>query len=132
MLPRRVHAVFAARVYCTDMTKQRSGTRLSLRRLWVIYKQTAVARGFGSSRRDLKLAHVAFYSGARGVLKVLDFMLEHGETDTALRTIRRFGRQINVIQGQRARRKLQVRRAAMRRLPNTISAMLCATQREAQ
>ena len=38
---------------------------------------------------------------------MLDFMLEHGETDGALRTIRRFGRQINVIQGKRPRRKLQ-------------------------
>jgi hypothetical protein len=37
-------------------------------------------------------------------LKVLDYMLEHGEQDTALRAIRRFGRQINVIQGKRPRR----------------------------
>lgn len=64
-------------------------------------------RGFGSSRRDLALAHVAFYSGARGLLRVLGFMLEHGEEDTALRTIRRLGRQIDVIQGRRTRRKLQ-------------------------
>jgi hypothetical protein len=89
------------------MANKLSGRKLSLRQLWVIYKQTAVAGGFGSSRRDLTLAHVAFYSGARGVLRVLDYMLEHGEQDTALRAIRRFGRQIKVIQGQRARRKLQ-------------------------
>jgi hypothetical protein len=41
-------------------------TTLSLRRLWTIYKQTAVAQGFGSSKRDLALSHVAFYSAARG------------------------------------------------------------------
>ena len=76
---------------------------LSLRRLWTIYKRTAVAQGFGSRKRDLALAHVAFYSGARGVLRVLDHMLEHGETDAALRTIRRFGRQVKAIQGQRPR-----------------------------
>ena len=89
------------------MAKQRVATKLSLRRLWVIYKQTAIARGFGSGWRELMLAQVAFYSGARGVLKVLDFMLEHGETDATLRTIRRFGRQIKVISGHRPRRKLQ-------------------------
>jgi hypothetical protein len=84
-----------------------ANTKLSLRRLWVIYKQTVVAQGFASSKRELAQAQVAFYSGARGVLKVLDYMLEHGEQDSVLRAIRRFGRQIKVIQGHRPRRKLQ-------------------------
>jgi hypothetical protein len=78
-------------------------TKLSLRALWTIYKRTSIARGFVSSKRDLTLSHVAFYSGARGVLKVLDYMIEHGETDAAVRTIQRFGRQINVVQGRRPR-----------------------------
>jgi hypothetical protein len=82
-------------VYCTDM----ANTKLSLRVLWTLYKRTAIAQGVGGSKRDLTLAQVAFYSGARGVLKVLDYMLEHGEQDTALRTIRRFGRQAKVLQG---------------------------------
>jgi hypothetical protein len=82
-------------------------TKLSLRALWTIYKRTAIAQGIGSSRRDLTLAHVAFYSGARGVLRVLDYMLEHGEEDKALQTIRRFGRQIKVIQRHQPRHKLQ-------------------------
>ena len=47
-------------------------TVLSLRRLWTIYKRTAIAQGTGANKRDLALAQVAFYSGARGVLKVLD------------------------------------------------------------
>ena len=64
-------------------------------------------RGFSSSKRELAHAHVAFYSGARGVLKVLDYMLEHGEQETALRTIRRFGRQLKVIQRHRSKHKLQ-------------------------
>jgi hypothetical protein len=98
-----VHAVFTPRVYCAAM----ANTKLSLRVLWTLYKRIAIAQGIGNSKRDLTLAHVAFYSGARGVLRVLDYMLEHGEQDTALRTIRRFGRQIKVIQGQRSRRKLQ-------------------------
>ena len=80
-------------------------TKLSLRVLWTLYKRTAIAQGLGSSHRDLALGDAA--GGARGVLRVLDYMLEHGEQETALRTIRRFGRQIKVIQGQRPRRKLQ-------------------------
>jgi hypothetical protein len=51
-----------------------------------------VAHRVGSSRRDLALAHGAFYSGARGVLKVLDHMLEHGDIDELHRTIQRQGR----------------------------------------
>jgi hypothetical protein len=82
-------------------------TKLSLRALWTIYKRTAIAQGIGSSRRDRTLANAAFYSGARGVLRVLGYMLEHGEQETALGTIRRFGRQSEVIQGKRPRRKLQ-------------------------
>jgi hypothetical protein len=77
-------------------------TTLSLRRFWTIYKQTAVAQGLGSSKRDLALSHVAFYSAARGVLRVLDHMVEHGETELALRTISRFGRQIKALRGARA------------------------------
>jgi hypothetical protein len=84
-----------------------ANNKLSLRALWTLYKRTAIAQGIGSSKRDLTLAHVAFYSGARGVLRVPDYMLEHGEQDTALRTIRRFGRQTKVLQGQRPKRRLQ-------------------------
>jgi hypothetical protein len=71
--------------------------------LWTLYKRVTVAHGVGSSRRDLALAHGAFYSGARGVLKVLDHMLEHGDMDELHRTIQRQGRQINVIKGLRPR-----------------------------
>jgi len=78
-------------------------TTLSIRRLWTLYKRVTVAHGVGSSRRDLALAHGAFYSGARGVLKVLDHMLEHGDIDELHRTIQRQGRQINRIQGRRPR-----------------------------
>ena len=80
-------------------------TKLSLRALWKIYKRTSVARGFAISKRELALSHAAFYSGARGVLSVLDYMIERGETEAAVRTIRRFGRQIKVIQGQRTRQR---------------------------
>jgi hypothetical protein len=36
-------------------------TKLSLRALWTLYKRTAIAQGIGGSKRDLTLAHVAFY-----------------------------------------------------------------------
>ena len=60
---------------------------LSLRRLWTMYKRIAIASGVGVSKRDLALAHGAFYAGARGTLKVLAHLLEHGEDDEQRRTI---------------------------------------------
>jgi hypothetical protein len=44
-------------------------TTLSLRRLWIIYKRTAIRQGTGVGKRDLALSQVAFYAGARGVLR---------------------------------------------------------------
>jgi hypothetical protein len=98
-----------ARVYCMDMA-----TKLSLRRLWTIYKQI-LNDSTGNNRRDIILAQRAFYAGARRVLRVLDYMLEHGEQDTALRTIRRLGKarpleqggRIKGIQVKRSKRRLQ-------------------------
>jgi hypothetical protein len=55
------------------------------------------------NKRDLILAQDSFYSGARGVLKVLAFMFEQGEDDELRRVIERQGRQINRIQGRRPR-----------------------------
>ena len=43
---------------------------LSLRRLWVMYKDILKEED-GVTRRDLILAQGSFYAGARGVLKVL-------------------------------------------------------------
>jgi hypothetical protein len=78
-------------------------TALSLRRLWVLYKRTAIAHGTGGSRRDLALAQVAFYGGARAVLKVLDHMIAEGDSAAVQRTIEHHGRQINRLQGRRPR-----------------------------
>jgi hypothetical protein len=52
-------------------------------------------------KRDLVLAQESFYSGARGVLKVLAYMIEQGEHDELQKTIERQGRQLNRIQGRR-------------------------------
>jgi hypothetical protein len=77
-------------------------TKLSLRRLWTLYKAVAKAHGT-SSKWELVLLQDAFYGGARGVLKVLAYMIEQGEQDEMLRAIERHGRQINRIQGLRPR-----------------------------
>jgi len=73
-------------------------TALSLRRLWTIYKRTAIAQGIGIGKRDLALSQVAFYAGARGVLRVLDHMIAKGEDEAVQQTIKRFARQIRAIQ----------------------------------
>jgi hypothetical protein len=80
-------------------------TALSLRRLWTIYKRTALAYGSGS-KRDLALSQAAFYSGARGVLKVLDHLIAKGDYEELHRAIERYGRQVKAIQTRnpRARR----------------------------
>lgn len=51
------------------------------------------ARGLGRLRRDHAqvLAQNAFYSGARSVLQVLAFMLEHGEVEEVRALIERHG-----------------------------------------
>jgi hypothetical protein len=74
---------------------------LSLRRLWTIYKRTAVQRGL--SKRDLASTQLAFYSGARGVLKVLAYLIERGDYEELHDTIKRQGRQIERLRSQRPR-----------------------------
>jgi hypothetical protein len=76
-------------------------TTLSLRRLWIIYKRTALKQGL--SKRDLANAQLAFYSGARGVLKVLAYLIEHGDYEELHETIKRHGRQIERIRSRRPR-----------------------------
>jgi len=75
------------------------GVPLSLRQLWVIYKRIAIAQGAGA--RELAIAQAAFYDGARGVLKVLSYMAEHGDYDELHQTIARHGRQIRKIEARR-------------------------------
>ena len=77
-------------------------TTLSLRLLWTLYKRTSVAYGTGG-KRDLAISHLAFYSGARGVLKVLAHLIERGEYEELHEIIRRQGRQIDRIQARRPR-----------------------------
>ena len=78
-------------------------TTLSLRRLWTVYKRTMIESGTGS-KRELAIAHGAFYSGARGVLMVLDHLAEHGEVDELNATIKRFGKQIRAIRSVQSSR----------------------------
>jgi hypothetical protein len=75
---------------------------LSLRRLWTIYKRTSIVTGTGG-KRDVVITQLAFYSGARGVLKVLAHLMEKGEYEELHETIRREGRKIEKISGRRLR-----------------------------
>jgi hypothetical protein len=81
-------------------------TALSLRRIWSIYKRTAIAQRTGASKRDLALSQLAFYAGARGVLKVLDHMIAEGDHGGLHKAIQRHGRLLKRIQARnpRARR----------------------------
>lgn len=77
-------------------------TTLSIRRLWTIYKGTSLMRGTGS-KRDVAITQLAFYSGARGVLKVLAHLIDRGNYEELHSTIRRYGRQLEKIQARRLR-----------------------------
>lgn len=76
---------------------------LSLRRLWSIYKRTAIAHGTGCTKRDLALSQAAFYGGARGVLKVLDRMIVEGDYEALHKAIQHQGRLLSTIQARRPR-----------------------------
>jgi hypothetical protein len=65
--------------------------------MWVIYKKILMADG-DVARRDLILAQTAFYSGARGVLKVLDSMMQQGKIAKMHAAIDTQARQIEKIQ----------------------------------
>ena len=76
-------------------------TTLSLRRLWTIYKRTAVTRAL--SKREMGNIQLAFYSGARGVLKVFAHLIEHGDYEELHETINRHRRQIERMRSRRPR-----------------------------
>jgi hypothetical protein len=76
---------------------------LSLRRLWIIYKRTALKGG--ASQRERLDTQLAFYSGARGVLKVLAYLMERGDYEELHATIKRHGQQIETIRSRRTRAK---------------------------
>jgi len=59
--------------------------------------------GIRAGKRELALSHLAFYSGGRAVLTVLEHMIEHGDSEAAVRTIAQFGRQIKRIHARSAR-----------------------------
>ena len=73
----------------------------SLRRMWTMYKKIMIEDGM--SRRDQIVTQGAFYCGARCVMKVLDHLIEGGEVEELQRVIRRHGRTIRVITGQKRR-----------------------------
>jgi len=83
------------------------GISLSVRQLWLIYKRTAVAAD--ADRREVAILQAAFYNGARGVLKVLADMIEHGDYEELHATITRQGRQIRKIEARAPRGRRSAR-----------------------
>ncbi len=71
--------------------------------MWTMYKKLLVEDGM--SRRDQVLAQAAFYSGARGVLRVLDHLVEAGDVDELQRVIGRYARTIRALPGCHARQR---------------------------
>jgi hypothetical protein len=71
-------------------------TTLSLRRLWTIYKRTALTRAM--SKREMANIQLAFYSGARGVLKVFAYLIEDGDYEELLcfGAIANLGQELNL------------------------------------
>jgi hypothetical protein len=76
---------------------------LSLRRLWTIYKRAAIQQGL--SECELARTQLAFYGGARGVLRVLAYLIEQGDYEELHETIKRHDRQIARIRSRRPRAK---------------------------
>jgi hypothetical protein len=85
-------------------------TTLSLRRLWTLYERTSVAHGTGGEG-NLAPSHLAFYSGARWVLKVLAFSIERCDYEELHETIRRHGPDGSRSSGASPRRVTPLREA---------------------
>jgi len=71
-------------------------TQLSLRQLWVMYRESAAP--VIATRYKRVIAQHSFYAGAESALTVLDRMLREGEYEELHKTIRRHGRRIQAIQ----------------------------------
>lgn len=80
-------------------------TMPSIRRLWTMYKKTALQEGLGRTRRDhvQVLTQNAFYFGSYSVLQALNHLLEHGHVEEMHRVIERHGRQIRAMRGRKPR-----------------------------
>jgi hypothetical protein len=65
----------------------------SLRHLWTMCEKL-LASEEDIDRRDRVLAQSAFYTGARGILKVQSYLLERGRYDELHAMIENHGRQI--------------------------------------
>jgi hypothetical protein len=62
-----------------------------------MYKRIVNGGSIGAGRRDLAVAHAAFYAGARATLKFLAHLAEHSEYDELPRTIERRGMDKHIL-----------------------------------
>ena len=70
--------------------------QLSLRQLWVMYRESAAP--VIATRYKRVIAQHSFYAGAESALAVLDRMLREGKYEELHKTIRRHARRIEAIQ----------------------------------
>jgi hypothetical protein len=78
-------------------------TQLSLRQLWVMYKEFAAP--VINTRYRCVIARYSFYAGAESALAVLDKMLEDGDYEALHRAIQCHGRRLRAIHGSGQPRK---------------------------
>jgi hypothetical protein len=88
---------FDAEIYTTSKLM----TVISLRRLWTLYKVTAIRHGLNMG--DVSSAQLAFYSGAHGVLRVLADLIEQGNYQELHEVIRRHRRMLERIKSTHTR-----------------------------
>lgn len=74
-------------------------SRLALRPLWSIYKETLIEHGV-RHKRDFRLAHVSFYEGAYTVVRLLDHMIKQGNLDQVHKTIQDHARHLDAMYGE--------------------------------
>ena len=74
----------------------------SMRRLWTMYRKHWVG---SATKRELIIARTSFYAGARGVLRLLDHMTEHGETELMVARVRREARLVRALRHSEKKRR---------------------------
>ena len=72
--------------------------------MWVLYKKILM-KVDDLDRRDLLLAQNAFYTGARGILKIFADLIRCGDYDALHSIIERHGRQIERLLSRPSRKR---------------------------
>jgi hypothetical protein len=77
-------------------------SRLALRPLWAIYKETLTEHGV-RRKREFRLAQVSFYEGANTLVLLLEHMLKQGNLEQLHKTIQGHADHLHAMYGERPR-----------------------------